>query len=209
SRRCPPIGIRPIRPRSRSAARDCRRSSASPSTATSSASPSRRGSRGRPPPRCSRRRRRTFRTCSIGLRASAHHNARWLFPAPAVLLVAVIIVYPIVYTGWMSLHEWFASSLTRPRFIGLANYANILLGDARFHEAVAPTISFPVVAVAAEPLLGVAMALLFNREFWGRGLLRTMAILPIVAAPTAIALVSVVMSQLPLAVPHDPVSLLA
>src|SRR5882762_425579 len=92
----------------------------------------------------------------------AHRHAQWLFPAPAVLLVAVIIIYPIIYTGWMSLHEWFASSLTRPRFIGLANYGKILLGDARFREAVARTIWFPVVAAAAETLLGLAMALLFN-----------------------------------------------
>src|SRR5258708_14006382 len=95
----------------------------------------------------------------------AHRHAQWLFPAPAVLLVAVIIVYPIVYTGWMSLHEWFASSLTRPRFIGLANYGKILLGDARFREAVARTIWFTVVAVAAETWLAPPMALLFSPEF--------------------------------------------
>jgi multiple sugar transport system permease protein len=116
-----------------------------------------------------------------------------LFPAPAVAIVAVIIVYPIVYTGWMSLHEWFASSLNRPRFVGLANYAKILLADTRFHEAVVRTLYFTVLAVAAETVLGVAMALLFNREFWGRGLLRTLAILPMVATPTAIALVFVMM----------------
>ncbi len=105
-----------------------------------------------------------------------------------MLLVAVIIVYPIAYTGWMSLQEWFASSLTGPRFIGLSNYGKIILGDARFREAVARTIYFTVLAVAAETVLAVAMALLFNREFWGRGLLRTLAILPMVATPTAIAL---------------------
>ncbi|PYM15773.1 MAG: sugar ABC transporter permease [Candidatus Rokuibacteriota bacterium] len=93
----------------------------------------------------------------------------------------------------MSLHEWFASSLARPRFIGLGNYARILLGDPRFREAVVRTIYFTVLAVAAETVLGVAMALLFNREFWGRGLLRTLAILPMVATPTAIALVFVMM----------------
>ena len=123
----------------------------------------------------------------------AHRHAQWLFPAPAVLLVAVLIVYPIVYTGWMSLQEWSASSLIRPRFIGAENYVKILVGDARFREAVARTIYFTVVAVAAETILGVAMALLFNREFWGRGLLRTLAILPMVATPTAIALVFVMM----------------
>ncbi len=123
----------------------------------------------------------------------AHRHARWLFPAPAVIVVVVIVVYPIAYTGWMSLHEWFASSLTGPRFIGLANYTKIVLGDPRFREAVVRTIYFTVLAVAAETLLGVAMALLFNREFWGRGLLRTLAILPMVATPTAIALVFVMM----------------
>jgi multiple sugar transport system permease protein len=123
----------------------------------------------------------------------AHRHARWLFPAPAFLLVAVIIAYPVVYTVWMSLQEWFASSLTAPKFVGLDNYQRILIGDARFRDAVGRTIYFTVLVVAAETVLGVAMALLFNREFWGRGLLRTLAILPMVATPTAIGLVFVMM----------------
>ena len=137
----------------------------------------------------------------------AHRHAQWLFPAPAVLLVAVLIVYPIAYTGWMSFQEWSASSLSPPRFVGAANYAKILVGDARFREAVARTIYFTLVAVAAETLLGVAMALLFNREFWGRGLLRTLAILPMVATPTAIALVFVMMYHPTLGVANYLVSL--
>ncbi len=122
-----------------------------------------------------------------------HRNARWLFPAPAVLLVAVIIVYPIVYTVWMSLQDWFASSVTLPKFIGLANYQKILVGDPRFREAVVRTLYFTALVIAGETVLGVAMALLFNREFWGRGLLRTLAILPMVATPVAIGLVFVMM----------------
>ena len=65
----------------------------------------------------------------------AHRNARFIFPAPAVIAVALIIVYPVIYTGWMSLQEWFASSLTLPKFIGVANYQKILTGDPRFREA--------------------------------------------------------------------------
>ena len=71
-----------------------------------------------------------------------HRNARWLFPAPAVLLVAAIIVYPVVYTVWMSLQDWFASSLTPPKFVGLANYRKILFGDPRFQVAVVRTLYF-------------------------------------------------------------------
>jgi multiple sugar transport system permease protein len=129
----------------------------------------------------------------LGLGRWAHRHARWLFPAPAALLVAAIIVYPIAYTVWMSLQEWFASSLTRPRFVGAANYRRILLGDPRFRDAVLRTLHFTALAIAGETALGVGMALLFNREFWGRGLLRTLAILPMVATPTAIGLVFVMM----------------
>jgi multiple sugar transport system permease protein len=136
-----------------------------------------------------------------------HRNARWLFPAPAVLLVAAIIVYPIAYTVWMSLQEWFASSLTAPKFIGVANYQKILVGDPRFREAVVRTLYFTVVVIAGETVLGVAMALLFNREFWGRGLLRTLAILPMVATPVAIGLVFVMMYHPTLGVANYLVSL--
>ena len=123
----------------------------------------------------------------------AHRNARWLFPTPAVVLVGAIIFYPIAYTVWMSLQEWYASSVTAPTFIGLANYQKIAVGDPRFRDAVIRTVYFTLLVLVAETVLGVAMALLFNREFWGRGLLRTLAILPMVATPTAIGLVFVMM----------------
>ncbi len=123
----------------------------------------------------------------------AHRQAPFIFPAPAVVAVALIIVYPVLYTGWMSLQEWFASSLTPPKFIGAANYVQILTHDARFREAFFRTLYFAALVVSAETVLGVAMALVFNREFWGRGLLRTLSILPMVATPTAIALIFVMM----------------
>ncbi len=131
----------------------------------------------------------------LGLRVSrfGHRYAPFIFPAPAVLIVAVIIVYPVLYTGWMSLQEWFASSLTPPRFVALANYQQILTGDPRFRDAFFRTIYFTLIAVSVETVLGVAMALLFNREFWGRGLVRTLSILPMMATPTAISLVFVMM----------------
>ena len=137
----------------------------------------------------------------------AHRHARWLFPAPAMLLVAAIVAYPIAYTAWMSAQEWAVSSLTPPRFVGGANYAKLLGDDSRFREAVARTIEFTAVAVAAETVLGLAMALLFNREFWGRGLLRTLAILPMVATPTAIGLVFAMMYHPTLGVANYLVSL--
>src|SRR5262245_19297470 len=137
--------------------------------------------------------RRPRPTASGRLGRWLHRNARWIFAPPAVLLVGVIIVYPVGCAVWMSLHDWFASSLTPPKLIGLANYRKIRLGDPRFREAVVRTLYFTALVIAGETTLGVSMALLFNREFWGRGLLRTLAILPMVATPVAIGLVFVMM----------------
>ena len=119
----------------------------------------------------------------------SHRHARLLLPAPAVVAVVAIVAYPVAYTIWLSLQEWFASSLAKPQFIGLANYQKILIGDARFRQAFLTTLSFTVLAVSIETTLGLGMALIFNRQFWGRGLVRTLSILPMVATPTAIALV--------------------
>ena len=123
----------------------------------------------------------------------AHRHAQWLFPAPAVLLVAVIIVYPIAYTGWMSLHEWFASSLTGPRFIGAANYGKIVFGDPRFRRGRRPhpLLHDPGRRRRDRARRGHGAAV--QSRVLGRGLLRTLAILPMVATPTAIALVFVMM----------------
>ncbi len=131
----------------------------------------------------------------LAVRASrfAHRHARFIFPAPAVITVALIIVYPLLYTGWMSLQQWYASSLTLPKFIGLANYQQILIADQRFQHAFFRTLYFTFLVVSAETVLGVGMAVLFNREFWGRGIVRTLSLLPMVATPTAIALIFVMM----------------
>jgi len=144
---------------------------------------------------------------SVRISRFGHRYARFVFPAPAVLIVALIIVYPVLYTGWMSLQEWFASSLTPPKLIAFANYEKILTGDPRFRDAFFRTLYFTFIAVSVETVLGVGMALLFNREFWGRGLVRTLSILPMMATPTAISLVFVMMYHPTLGVMNYLVSL--
>ena len=46
-----------------------------------------------------------------------------IFTAPALVVVFVLMVFPVFYTLYMSLHSWFASSLTKPEFVGFARAA--------------------------------------------------------------------------------------
>lgn len=130
-------------------------------------------------------------------RASAasklEHYARYVFITPALLATLLLIVFPIAYTVWMSLHNWQVSSITPPEFLGLENYFKIIVEDARFHGATLRTLLFTAMAIAVQLIVGIVMALLFNRQFWGRGFWRAIAMLPMVATPVAIALIFVMM----------------
>ncbi|RKG84419.1 sugar ABC transporter permease [Corallococcus terminator] len=108
----------------------------------------------------------------------------YLLVMPAVLVLAVVALYPVLAAIWLSLHR-FILVFGERRFTGLANYV-YLFGDARFWSALANTAYFTAVAVTVELLLAVPLALLLNRSFPGRGLLRASVLVPW-AIPTVVS----------------------
>lgn len=116
-------------------------------------------------------------------------NLHWIFPGPAMLAMALLLAFPLVYTAWLSLHEWYASSLLGPEFIGVKNYMQLLTADERFWPAFWRTGAFTAGSVALAITLGLGIAHLLIRNFPGRGLARTLFLLPMIATPVAMALV--------------------
>jgi len=112
--------------------------------------------------------------------------ARYLFPLPAVLAILVLIVAPILANFVLSLYDWFVGG--RPLFIGVENYYRAL-GDQRFWNGLRNTFYFTLLAVPLQLVIGLGIAILFNRDFPGKGLARTIILLPMVATPVAIALI--------------------
>ncbi|MCP3103980.1 sugar ABC transporter permease [Myxococcus sp. K15C18031901] len=110
-------------------------------------------------------------------------QAYWLV-APSVLVLAAVALYPILAAVWLSLHR-FILVFGERRFIGLGNFA-YLSGDARFWSALGNTAYFTVVAVTVELVLAVPLALLLQRAFPGRGLLRAAVLVPW-AIPTVVS----------------------
>lgn len=110
----------------------------------------------------------------------------WLFSLPAVLIIAGVIVFPWLFTLYMSTQDWKIGG--GPEFVGLQNFAE-LFRDARFIESMGHTFYYTVLAVVLPILFGTAAALVFHREFPFRGLLRTIFVMPMMATPVAVALV--------------------
>ena len=105
-----------------------------------------------------------------------------LFTTPALVVVFVLMVFPVFYTLYMSLHSWFASSLTKPEFVGLANFKRAFTQDERFRNALWLTLYFTTLATALQVFLGVALALLLHRPFRGKGFFRSIFLLPMASS---------------------------
>jgi multiple sugar transport system permease protein len=131
-----------------------------------------------------------------------------IFTTPATVVVFILMVFPVFYTVYMSLHSWFASSLTSPEFVGLANFKRAFSQDERFRNALWLTLYFTILATALQVVLGVSLALLLNRPFRGKGFFRSIFLLPMVATPVAIALVWMMMYNPTLGVMNYLVGLL-
>jgi len=110
----------------------------------------------------------------------------WPFVIPALVVVLAIIIFPWVFTIWMSFNEWKVGSPTR--FVGLANYLR-LPADPRFVEAVGHTLVYTVLSVLLPVVFGTFAAVVFHAKFPFRGFLRAVFIMPMMATPVAVALV--------------------
>lgn len=108
----------------------------------------------------------------------------WLLIIPALLILALVFVYPIARAFWLSLFTENLGTELKPVFSGLSNYSR-MLGDGRFWQSLGNTTIFTVISITLELILGMIFALVLNQSFFGRGLARTSTLIPW-ALPTAV-----------------------
>lgn len=111
-----------------------------------------------------------------------------LFPLPAMVFIALLMLFPVVYTLYLSMTNWNLTSGRPISFVGLASYSRVF-ADPRFLQALWRTLAFTGMAVALEAVLGVVAALILHREFLGKNFVKLLLLLPLVATPVAIGIV--------------------
>lgn len=109
----------------------------------------------------------------------------YLMVMPALICIGLIALYPVAQTFWLSLHRLRLQFPDMTRFIGLQNYITVF-SDERFINATINTIEFTVISVALELVFGLGVAMLMNKEYRGRGLVRAAALVPW-AIPTTVS----------------------
>lgn len=115
-------------------------------------------------------------------------NLRILFPLPAIVFIGMLMVFPILYTLYLSFTNWNLTSGMEPAFVGINSYLRVF-SEPRFLHALGRTFTFTAFAVAFEVVLGVVVALILNRAFIGKSLAKLLLLLPLVATPVAVGIV--------------------
>jgi multiple sugar transport system permease protein len=98
----------------------------------------------------------------------------WRLVSPTVVLLMVLILYPVVYNIYISFFDY---GITRSTFVGIDNYLRVLK-DGAFWKSFFITIGFTLMTVGGSLLLGLGVALMLNKEFKGRSIVRTIVLLP-------------------------------
>ncbi len=117
-----------------------------------------------------------------------NHWAKALpYLAPALIALAVIAVYPMFYSLFSSMFSWNLHQPHLRQFVGFRNYID-LFTSSRFLNSLQVTLGYSVLSVALSMILGFITALLIQKPFWGRGLVRTLLIIPLIIPPVVAGL---------------------
>ena len=110
----------------------------------------------------------------------------WVLLIPALLVVALVAIYPLGTTIYYSFtNQEFLQGIEPTKWVGLENYRT-LWHDTIFRNAVWETIKFTLITVGFEFVLGMIIALVVNSSFKGRGAMRAVMLVPW-AIPTVVA----------------------
>lgn len=109
------------------------------------------------------------------------------FVSPYFLVFAVFGLFPLVYTAWVSMHEWTLLA-GKVEFIGLANYRE-LFGDTAFWRALVNTFGIFILATVPQLVLATVLAQLLNTQLRARTLWRMGVLLPNVASVAAVGII--------------------
>ena len=109
--------------------------------------------------------------------ARAERRLGWLLCAPAVIVMLAVTAYPVIYAVWLSLERYNLELPQEVKFVGLANYGAVL-SSPYWWQALWVTVLITVISVAITLVLGMLLALVMHRTLFGRGTVRTAALIP-------------------------------
>ena len=111
------------------------------------------------------------------LRTARHNRLVYLYTAPAIIIMGLVVVYPFLYNMVISLSNMNLSHFRDWQVKGLGNFASVLT-DPLFWYYLFKTVLWTVLNLVFHVGIGVFLALILNKDLQGRTVYRTLLILP-------------------------------
>ena len=103
--------------------------------------------------------------------------AGFLLIAPSIMLIVLLIGYPMIYNFMISFHKVPVNPKKSMQFVGFGNFTKTL-ADPSFYSALMVTLLFTVLVVFLSTAAGLAVAILLNRRFFGKKIIKALMLLP-------------------------------
>lgn len=123
-----------------------------------------------------------------------HRFSRWdvrfspyLYISPFFILFALIGLFPLLYTAWVSVHDWNLIG-GQGEFVGIDNYVTVL-SQTYFWTSLRNTFSIFLLSSVPQMILAIAIAAFLDYNLRAKTLWRMGVLLPYVVAPVAVALI--------------------
>jgi len=110
-------------------------------------------------------------------RTKTERRLGWLLSAPAVAVLLLVAAYPIFNAAYLSLFSYRLTAPGAREFVWFKNYQTIL-SDSVWWGDLRTTLLITFVTVSVEFVIGLGFAMVMNRAFVGRGLVRTAILVP-------------------------------
>jgi len=110
------------------------------------------------------------------------------FASPSLALIALVIVFPLVYAFYLSLQDFDLSVGPDYEYVGGRNYVEALFKDRRFLGSIWSTAVIIAPSLAVELLLGLGIALLLSRVIRGRPIVTALLAIPAMVSPVMAAM---------------------
>jgi raffinose/stachyose/melibiose transport system permease protein len=121
-------------------------------------------------------------------RALPQSLVAWLFLAPATVIFAVVLIYPMTYSAWLSLFQWDGVSPNKV-WVGVENYVELFTANRVFWIALKNNVFWSLLSLVIPTGIGLGLALLLNTAFRGSSFFRSVFYFPAILSMSIVGLI--------------------
>lgn len=116
------------------------------------------------------------------------HFNKTMLVLPAALFLILFSIYPLIFSFRLVFFKWFLNKPNPPTLVWLDNIRNVLL-DIRFWNSLKVTLIILLIAVTVETLAGLFLSLLFRDRVYGKRIIISLLMIPIMISPMVIGII--------------------